>query len=53
MTDLERIELCARRTADHFGAQGTHEGALLCEAFTDFADQIAASVIFDEEKDVS
>lgn len=53
MSDLERIELIARRTASHFGANGNHEGDLIHSAFTWFADELASSRIGAEEEEAA
>lgn len=49
MIDLERIKYAAHRTANYYGASGTHEGTLLAEAFERFAEKLGEQIKEKEE----
>lgn len=53
MSDLERIELIARRTASHYAAQRDHDGDLIANAFEWFASELLSSRVGAEDEEAS
>lgn len=51
LTDLERIELVARRTASYLAEQGAPHAETVANAFAWFASELLSSRIGAEEED--